>query len=227
MKKPTKTSPMRDHIVRAKRKISRARQIYAAYNKPFSVNAHTSFYSTRQRATYLWQKCSMRMMRTRNLLEKNPIDPPVGPTMAEWRESNKAAPYVSKEIIAQAMLTMAPVRLSQIEEGVDGMAGRSAVKSVLKTGVELGLLKRVNDGYSLTEECVSEVEERIIAGMLNDDVIEFCRYVVMFDETRKQAALGEAASDYLTTHTTEKFLYTLIEAMERGDYDSEIDDLDS
>ncbi len=107
-----------------------------------------------------------------------------------WRESSKVGFTVAIEVVLLAV-TRKSFTISEVEVACEGRAGRTAVKAMLKTGVEMGLLTHDSKlhAYLPTDYLIKSSFNRMIVKMLDPKIIEFSRFVVMFDESRKNAEL--------------------------------------
>jgi|TARA_R100000458_G_C8132904_1_gene147195 hypothetical protein len=134
-------------------------------------------------------------------LARNPIDygVEIDDAIREWRETSTVGNVVTRNAIVLAV-TRDYFTTADVEVACGNLAKRTAIKKLLTTGVEMDLLKRDNDWrYRPTNKLIQISWWRTLVKLLDPNVVEFCRYVVMFDDMRLVAGrVGEleAASTY-------------------------------
>lgn len=99
------------------------------------------------------------------------------------------------------------VKMAEFVQILDGKASKSTIRNCLNDGMSLGLIKRSNSGYLPTELWQDESEARMIERMLNDDIIAFCEFALMWRNQRKHAlAAGQSNGDMAFDGTVRKAL---------------------
>ena len=207
---------MKAHVAAMQKHLHRAKDIYDEKGERFSVNPQTFLWRTRYQGIYLFSMMGL-------WLQQHPTNANYGATISKWREEfPKVGALVTRTIIAlgaiqeEFMSQEIEVKCKEL-----GAAGLSSVKEVIARGVDLGLLEARNGNtYALTPMCIREAFDRVVWKMLTPEIIEFCRYVTMFDDMRKLAkTVGEREQSGVLGTATHK---TLNEEFYFGRYDSVI-----
>lgn len=169
-------------------------QIYAPLGQRWAVNPFIFAWRTR----FL----SIRLFTSMGLwLQKNPIEygVEIDDVLRRWRETSTVGNVVTRNAIVLAV-TRDYFTTADVEVACGALAKRTAIKKLLTEGVEMGLLERDSDWhYRATNKLILTSFWRTLVKLLDPQVVEFCRYVVMFDEMRLVAQrVGEleAASTY-------------------------------
>ena len=108
-----------------------------------------------------------------------------GPTVDEWRHRSDKSVTVTRIIINEFCVRREPLPQGEIVDLVGRHASLSTTKNVLSDGVDLKLLQRVKGGYIPTALLIDEIFERALWKILQPPVIELCRFVVSFHDTRE------------------------------------------
>ena len=203
----------KEHLTKTKANLKRYEGIYQVLNERFSVNPCVFVWRTRYRAVYLFSKMGL-------WLQDNPL-PGYGETIKKWRDSHvNVGSTVTRNILAigaqQKYFTRA-----EIEVAVGNQAKGTAVKSVIRTGVNLGLIcEHPGNQYALTELAMEEALDRVFFKLLTPAILEFCEYVVMWNNMRKMAKqIGELEQSGRLGLEVRR---TITEEFHRGTYDEEI-----
>lgn len=175
---------LRDHVKRMQGGLSRSKKIYDARGVRWSVNPAVQLWRLRFRAIYLFSMAGL-------WLQKHPDEYAAGATFGgtirKWRNSStKVGSTVTRTILAK-LCQSNTVTLAELEVLCHGLAGRSAINNLLKSGVELGLLTQNQGGYSGTDLLMREAYDRTIFKLLDREIVEFAEFVVMFNTLRKNA----------------------------------------
>jgi hypothetical protein len=212
----TERMSFKERVRRHKTGLKIAQEIYEQLNARWSTNPHVMLWRQSYRAIDLINQASLWIRR-------DPIDygVTIDDRVMEWRKSSKVGYTISSQVMAFAVRHKA-FTLSEIEVACQGYAGRTAIKSVLKTGVEMELLTRDDKThrYLATDRLIENAYHRMIVKMLDPRIVEFSRFVVMFDEARKNA---EATAQMESKgEISPREFETLAQALFYNDYDSEI-----
>ena len=178
---------LREQVANKRVNLNRWREMYDFLGQHFSVNPHVQLWRLRYRAIYLFS--SMGLWLTESPDEKV-SGANYGTTIKEWRRSSKVGQEVTR-VILKTLATQSVVTLAELEVLCAKHAKRTAIKSILKSGVELGLLENTCEGYRATVKCIDESFDRCIFKLLDPDVIAFCEFVVMFKNLRENAKIVE------------------------------------
>lgn len=203
----------KEHLRKTKENLKRYEGIYKVLNERFSVNPCVFVWRTRYRAIYLFSKMSL-------WLRDDPLEG-YGETIKKWRDEHvNVGAVVTRNIIAigaqQKYFTRA-----EVEVAVGNAAKGTAVKSVIRSGVRLGLIsEHPSNQYALTELAIEEALDRVFFKLLTPSIIEFCEYVVMWNNMRKMAQqVGELEQ---SGRLGSKNYRSLAEEFHHGTYDEEI-----
>ena len=214
---------MKAHVAAMQKHLNHAKGIYDNKGERFSVNPQTFLWRTRYQGIYLFSMMGL-------WLQQHPTNAKYGATITKWRaEFPKVGALVTRTIIATGAI-QEEFMSQEIEVSCKqlGAAGLSSVKEVIARGVDLGLLEARNGNtYALTQMCIREAFDRVMWKMMTPEIIEFCRYVTMFDDMRKIArTVGEREqSGVLGTYThrslNEEFYFGSYNSAIFGDDDAE------
>ena len=223
MKRDQNAKELRTHVASMQEGMKHAQGIYDSRGERFSVNPQTFLWRTRFQGIYLFSMMGLWM-------QQHPEDINFCATVAKWRdEFPKVGALVTKTIIATGAIQQ-EFMTQEIEVKCKelGEAGLSSVKEVIARGVDLGLLRAHNGNtYALTSLCIQEAFDRMMWKMLTPEIIEFCRYVTMYDDMRKLAKqVGDREkSGVLGTvnfrSLNEEFYYGRYDSAVFGDNDAE------
>ena len=149
--------------------------------------------------------------------KKSKID--IAPTLRAWRNSQGSS-FISRHIVASLCDNLTPVTPAQINFLVEGEYKSTMVTKVLKDGVNLGLLYKKENEYHGTSLLYEESLDLIVAKILDDKLVAFCRLVVMFADMRENAKkAGELSVENLPIDINH---LSITELLLRGVYDDEI-----
>jgi len=169
-------------------KLNRARDIYEYMNKRFSVNQQIVLWRFRYRAIYLFSAMGLWMTQHPDEMVKGAT---YGKTVKAWRNSSKVGTPVTR-VIMMTLSTQPKATLAELEVLCAPYGKRTALKKLLKEGVELGLLRSTCEGYEPTELLIDETFDRVNFKILDDRIVEFAEFVVMFKNMRENAqSVGE------------------------------------
>ena len=170
-----------EHVTRMQKSIEKRRKIYEICNARFSVNPFIFLWRSRYRAIYLFSMMGL-------WLQEHPRSLAYGATITKWRDTHTTVGGVVTRNIVAAGAQREYFTRAEIEVACGSAAKSTAVKAVIRTGVEYGLLIKSNgDRYSLTALCNEEAFDRVIFKILTPVIIEFCEYVVMWNQMQRTA----------------------------------------
>ncbi len=203
-----------EHVAGMQKSVNRRREIYKACNTRFSVNPFIFLWRSRYRAIYLFSMMGL-------WLQEHPAIDTYGATIRKWRNSHSKVGFIITRSIIAAGVQRKYFTRAEIEVAVGSAAKSTAVKAVIRTGVEYGLLIKSNgDRYSLTALCKEEAFDRVIFKLLTPVIIEFCEYVVMWNQMQKTA---EHVGDLEKSGELGEGHYRSVnEELVRGTYDDDI-----
>tara|TARA_R100000700_G_scaffold20517_1_gene27261 strand:+ start:3382 stop:4029 length:648 start_codon:yes stop_codon:yes gene_type:complete len=137
--------------------------------------------------TFIWRhKVSLVRLLTGVSIALNRPPGKVGPIVQKWRYQSDKHRDVTRNIIHHMQMAEGPLTQTELVALCCDVASETSVKTVIREGKRLGLLKHVKGGYVFTELCFIELFGRGLAKILNPIVVEFCRLVVRFWDQREE-----------------------------------------
>lgn len=189
-------------------------KIYAPLGQRWSVNPFVYAWRTRFLSIRLFTNMGLWLART-------PIDygVEIDDCVREWRESSAVGNVITRNAIVLAV-QQKHFTTAQLEVACGAEAKRTAIKKVLSTGVNMDLLTRDEHWrYRATNKLILTSFWRVLVKLMDPDVVEFCRYVVMFDEVRNAAERVGNMEDSMPYRGN---FVSLHEQLFNGDFDDEI-----
>lgn len=204
---------IKDHLMNALLSLRRSHMIYKRRKERWSVGPQTFIWRTRYEGIRLFAE----------MFEWISQPVPLGETIQEWSNEQKGAGQpISRACLAlsvtQEKFSTAEVIVALKERDL----AESTIKKGLSNGVKHGLLRQPKKGwYQPTDLFIAEAFERTLYRLLDPNVVEFCKYVLMVNSMREVAeSIAEReASGELGSRDFHWFL----EALYKGDYDDELD----
>jgi hypothetical protein len=135
-----------------------------------------------------------------------------GETIRSWCDSSKVRLIVTRQVVATLCLQQ-NFTLAELEVLYAAAAGRTAIQRLLKTVVELKLLAHHDDGYCWTKLLFNEAFDRILFKLLDEDVIAFYEFVVMFNNLKKTTEIVGEFEKSSGRERSEAHLQTIAEAL--------------
>ena len=146
-----------------------------------------------------------------------------GPTIENWKNMNSKSGTVIRCLGDLVVSSRQTFTISQLEVALpkNFSCVRKSLQNICNRGIELKLLVRgCNSTFSVTELFIAEFYSRTLWRDLNDDIVDWCRQVVMLDDmvktaikTTEQEELGELYDSGMRS---------ISERLDMGDYDEEI-----
>lgn len=174
-----------NHVDRMQKGLHHAREIYYFLGARWSVTPQIFLWRLRYRAIYLFSMAGL-------WLSEHPKNSEFGGLIAQWREAHKnVGAIVTRNIIGCGVTTPTFTR-AMIELRCGGKAKPTAIKAVIKTGIDLGLITSSDcckDHYRLTGLCIDQAFDRTIYKLLTPEILEFAEFIVMWHQMRKNAEL--------------------------------------
>lgn len=211
---------LRSHIKRMQGGLARSKAIYDARGVRWSVNPVVQLWRLRFRAIYLFSMAGL-------WLQKHPIEQSPtahhGEAIRQWRNTSaKVGSSVTRNILAR-LCQSGSVTLAELEVLCRPLAKRSAINSLLKAGVEMGLLTQNQGEYQATDKLMLEAYDRTLFKLLDPEIVEFAEFVVMFNTLRKNAELVGDLEQSGKLGVDLGIRQSIPEALFNGVYDAEID----
>lgn len=202
---------LREQVANSRLNLNRWKEMYDLVGQRFSVNPQIQLWRLRYRAIYLFSSVGLWLSESP---DEKISGANYGTTIKQWRRSSKVGQPVAR-VILQTLATQSVVTLAELEVLCVKHAKRTAIKSLLKSGVELGLLEKTCEGYRATVKCIDEAFDRCIFKLLDPDVIAFCEFVVMFKNLRENATI---VGDLERQDRLGKSRHTIAEQIFHGDF---------
>ena len=137
--------------------------------------------------SFIWRhKVSLVRLLTGVSIFFNQPPGATGPTVQKWRNISDKHREVTRFIIHHMQTAEGPLSQAELVRLCEEVASETSVKTVIREGKRLGLLKHVSGGYVFTDFCFIELFGRGLAKILNPTVVEFCRLVVRFWDQREE-----------------------------------------
>jgi|TARA_R100000458_G_scaffold51798_1_gene52892 hypothetical protein len=137
--------------------------------------------------SFIWRhKVSLVRLLTGVSIFVNRPPGDAGPTVQKWRHQSDKHREVTRFIIHHMQTAEGPLSQAELVRLCEEVASETSVKTVIREGKRLGLLKHVTGGYVFTDLCFIELFGRGLARILNPTVVEFCRLVVRFWDQREE-----------------------------------------
>ena len=202
-----------EHVEKFRSTLDRHQHIYDMFGHRFSVNPHVFLWRNRFHFIKSCAQAGIKMSMGRSSKAQ------VAPTLRQWRKGNTFT-LISRHIVASICSDLTPVTPAQINCLVEGEISASMVTKCLRLGVELGLLYKKDNEYHATSLLYSESLDLVVAKIMDERLVAFCRLVVMFADMR---AAAKNAGDMPLEQLPEDINHaSLTELIFSGAYDDEI-----
>lgn len=163
------------HSRRALSGMQKRADVYEDLDILLEPMSHTNLWRHATRLTHLLTEVTLVLL--------TPIR--FGETVNEWRHRSEKSNMVTRIIMREFCVRREPLSQSEVVQLVGARASISTTKNVLSDGVDLKLLQRVKGGYLPTSLMIDELFERGLWKILQPAVVEFCRFVVTFHDSRE------------------------------------------
>lgn len=165
--------------------------IYKGMGARWSVNPFVYAWRTRFLSIELMTEMGLWIL-------KNPdsygID--INDEISEWRHSSTVGNVVTRNILLLAVKRR-HFTTADVEVACGNAAKRTAIKKMLTTGVQMGLLEQdAKWNYKGTNKLIKNAFWRTLVKLLDPDIVRFARYVVMWDDMRRNAEYVGKREDY-------------------------------
>lgn len=198
--------------------LARSKEIYDKLGLKFSVNPNVQLWRLRYRAIYLFSMAGLWLAKSPKEFHASLT---YGNTIQTWRDSSKVGGIVTRTIIAK-LCQSTTITLAELEVLCGAGAKRTAIKAILKTGVDLKLLTQNKGDYSATDLLLREAYDRTLAKLLDKEIVEFAEFVIMFKTLRENATMVSDLEQRGDLGLDEGLFQSIPEALYNGIYDHEI-----
>ncbi len=173
---------------------------------------------------YLWRnRFQLMSSAAKAFMSIQNIPDNLGPTVERWQKMSAKGNTVIRAIVNYTITTRKSFTISELEVALpkNFNCSRKSIQSIVNRGVELELLVRgCNSSFDITELFCEEFFSRVLWRDLNEDIVGWCRQVVMIDDMVKTAI-------QTTEQETRGALYdsgqrSISERIDMGEYDGEI-----
>lgn len=210
---------LQDHVQRMQEGLARSREIYQKRGVRWSVNPVVQLWRLRFRAIYLFSMAGL-------WLQKHPSDSVAtaeyGETIRKWRRASKESGATVTRTILARLCQSNTVTLAELEVLCHPLAARTAINRLLKTGIALGLLTQDQGEYRATDLLVYEAYDRTMFKLLDPEIVEFAKFVVMFSTLRENAEIVGDLERNGNLDVDEGIRQSIPEALFNGNYDGEL-----
>lgn len=132
--------------------------------------------------TFLWsQRRYMIGIATRSVLAWDDRSGDEAPTIAEWRNSSVTNTAISRRI-QDVLIENKSATISRFTVACEGIAKRETVRRCANMGVDLGLLEKCGENYSMTGVFAEELFDRVVLGIRHPDMVEWARMVLAVNQ---------------------------------------------
>lgn len=116
----------------------------------------------------------------------------IGEKIQLWRKGSYQKHMITRACLTVSLETRNPITLSNVESFMDGAASRENIRAALNHGVDCGIYDKTEQRskstkYTLTLSAVREMTERAFCKLTSAELIEWAKFVVAFDEMRRQS----------------------------------------
>jgi len=204
---------LQEKLTLFRKSLERAKEIYDYMGKRFSVNPQIVLWRMRYRAIYLFAAVGLWLSQHPDQMVKGAN---YGQTIKKWRNASKVGGPLTR-VILMTLSTQPKATLAELEVICAPYGKRTALKKLLKEGVDLGLLRSTCEGYEATDLLIDEAFDRVIFKILDDDVVAFCEFVVMYKNLRENAkSVGDLETQNRLSRGQRR---SLSENLFHGEYD--------
>jgi hypothetical protein len=199
-------------VTKFKKNLERVKEIYECMDQRFSVNPQIVLWRLRYRAIYLFSAMGLWLSKHPDEMVKGAH---YGQTIKKWRNTTKVGGPLTR-VIMMTLSTQPKATVAELEVLCAPYGKRTALKKLLKEGVDLQLLRSTCEGYEATDLLIDEAFDRVIFKILDDDVVAFCEFVVMIENLRKNA---KSVGDLERQNRLSASRKSLSEEIFHGEYD--------
>ena len=173
---------------------------------------------------YLWRnRFQLMSSAAKAFMAIQNVPDNMGPTIERWQKMSAKADTAIRAIGDYTITTRRSFTISELEVALpkNFSCSRKSLQAIVNRGVELGLLVRgCNSSFDITELFCEEFFSRVLWRDLHQDIVGWCRQVVMIDDMVRTAI-------ETTEQETRGVLYdsgmrSISERIDMGDYDAEI-----
>ena len=180
-----------------KRVSDRQRELYERHDLEYELSSDRYMYKHSIYAQNLMTKALIALLQ----------DTGKSQNFYKWRNMAPSYELVVRYLADVFYERRGVVKMAEFVQILDGKASKSTIRNCLNDGISLGLIKRSKSGYLPTELWQDESEARMIERMVNDDIIAFCEFALMWRNQRKHAlAAAQSNGDMAFDGTARKAL---------------------
>ena len=205
MKKRT----LRDHVKWIKERFQNRLGFYNDRGLTVSPTAHVLLYQNRR---YMIAVLTNAIRAIREPGDESPL-------MNKWRATSSKNFEIAADI-QKILIDQRSASLAQLTYASEKHGSRESVRRVVAHGIELGLLQKDDDQFSLSEKFVSELFDRSIMRIRHRDVIKLGMLTSSINVVENIIQNADEMNKD-PSHPLASFR-TLIESIAVGDYDDEI-----
>ena len=203
-----KYKSLREHIKFAMSAFKKRGEFYRRRGLELSPTVHT----------FLWQNRRYIIdITTRAMLALFKLKAKESPALTSWRAISPRTAEITRHV-QKVLVQRRNASLSRLATEAEESGSREAVRRCLKIGVDLGLLHREGDAYSITDLYADELFSRSILRLRHPDIVEFARVVMALHNLEQMVLDPKYPRD--EDHPLTSPL-TITEAIAAGHYEEE------
>ena len=165
--------------------------------------------------TFLWsQRRYLVSAATRAALVWGNIGDGAAPKVEKWHAAS-ATNRLNVHRIQNVLIDHSSATMSRFAVACEDIAKRETVRRCVAMGVELGLLKKCDEGFSITPEYAEELFDRANLGVRHPDMVEWARMVLAVNQA--ETLIQQNRYPRQDDHPLDTPL-TIIEAIAAGRY---------
>ena len=167
-----KVRTLREHIEFVRNVIWKKRTFYQKRGLEISATVHTLLWQNRRYIVDVTTRALMSLTRHGD----------DSPRLKEWRSTSQKNHLISR-IVQYELITQKSASLSRLAAAAEHEGSRESVRRALKIAVDIGLLERTGDQYSMSKLYVDELFDLTTLRLRDPEVVEFARLVLAINQT--------------------------------------------
>ena len=163
---------LKEHIRYIASAFKRRGEFYRKRGLELSPTTHTFLWSQRRYLMSAGTRCSLVWDRIAG----------DSPTIEKWHSASVTNRFIARRV-QDVLIDHQSGTMSRFAVACEDVAKRETVRRCVAMGVELGLLEKCGDGYTMTALYADELFNRAILGLRHPDMVEWARMVLAVNQT--------------------------------------------
>ena len=169
-------------MIRYKNLKEHIRFIANAFKKRGEFYAKRGLVLTPLTHTFFWaQRRYLLSVATRSVLAWDSIAAE-SPNISKWHNATATNRLIVRRI-QDVLIENKSASMSRFVVACEGVAKRETVRRCIAMGIDLGLLKKCGDNYTMTALYADELFNRAILGLRHPDMVEWARMVLAVNQS--------------------------------------------